>query len=349
VIDKPIVVIGGGIAGLTVAKTLAANGMRCAIVERRLSLGGHVREWACMATDRCMICSCCSVDDLVNDVSSSDKIEVLTGWEPASVTFSESAARQILLRQIATGKERPAAAAAVVMATGFEPYNADNKVLLGHGRLDGVCTLVEVDALIRQDTLSRFTGGRSDLSVAFFQCVGSRDANSGANYCSQYCCRAALRMALKLLHELPGINVTVFYIDLQLAGKFSGELLKRVVDKNVRLCQGVPGEILASEEGLDVIVESRGQNRREHYDRIILSIGQRPGPSTSPFEQLGLSRNEFGFIASKGVLDSSRTKVPGVYVAGTCAEPKDIQNTLEHAGRTAQAIMADMRKGRYDG
>ncbi|MBI5250455.1 MAG: CoB--CoM heterodisulfide reductase iron-sulfur subunit A family protein [Desulfomonile tiedjei] len=343
--DKPIVVVGGGIAGLSVAGMLAGNGMRCIIVEREASLGGHVRDWACMATDKCLRCFCCSAEDLVGYARSSDKIDVRTGWELSSVSLSSGGPKQAVLKRIGSAEEKTEEAAALVIATGFEPYNPGEKILLGHGRLDGVFTLAEMDSLLRRDMLSVFTRGRRGLRAAFFQCVGSRDANSGANYCSQYCCKAALRMALKLMHESPDISVTLFYIDIQLAGKYAGALLKAAEDKGVRLQQGVPGEITNSEDLLEVIVESQGLNRKEPFDRVILSIGERPSPKQSVLDQLGLPANEFGFVSSRDPLDNSRTAIPGVYVAGTCSGPKDIETTLEHAGQTAEVIMADLRKG----
>jgi heterodisulfide reductase subunit A len=151
-------------------------------------------------------------------------------------------------------------------------------------------------------------------------------------------------MSLKLIHELPGISVTLFYIDLQLAGKFGGQLLEAAKAKGVRLVQGVPGEIRNTKGTLDVIIESEGRNQTESFDRVILSIGQRPN-TIGPYAQLGLSADEFGFIRSKSILDSSRTEFKGVYVAGTCCGPKSIETTMEHAGQTAETIMADLRRG----
>ncbi len=344
--DKPIAIVGGGIAGLTVAKLLAGNGIDCTIFESSNALGGRVRDWACMATDKCMRCFCCSVAELVNYARTSEKVHVRTGWELGSVFPSAKGVRQVSFKRIGTSEEKIEEPAALVIATGFTPYDPVEKILWGYGRMDGVFTLAEVDSLLREDKLSLFAGDSDGLRVAFFQCVGSRDGSSGGNFCSQYCCKAAMRMALKLLHERPGIAVTLFYIDLQIAGKYAGTLLKEAEDKGVRLLQGVPGEIMDSAHGLDVTIESQGRNQKESFDRVILSIGQRPNITQSLTEQLGISAGEFGFVRSTGSLDSSRTSVPGVYLAGTCSGPKDIEHTLEHAGQTAEVIMEDLQRGK---
>jgi heterodisulfide reductase subunit A2 len=347
VVDKPVLIIGGGIAGLAVAKNLADSGIACAIVEREPQLGGHARQWACMATNACQRCSCCLVEDLVRDVRASDKARVMTGWNLASIAGSLELGRQVCLTEVGTGQEVTSEAQALVFAVGFEPYNPAEKLLWGHGRFDGVFTLAEVDALMRGEQLSHFAAPESGVKIAFFQCVGSRDAGSGANYCSQYCCKAALRMALKLVHECPGSEVTIFYIDLQLAGKYAGELLQQAEQAKVGLCQGVPGEIVQGADGsLEVIVEDQGQNTREQFDRVVLSIGQRPSADiSSQAEATGVALNEFGFVGTVSALDTSRTATPGIYVAGTCGGPKDIAQTLEHAGQTAAAVLADLRGG----
>lgn len=347
-VETRVIIAGGGIAGLAVARTLLESGTRCTIVERNLHLGGHVGNWACMATDRCQRCFCCQVDGLIRDVRSSELVEVLTGWELSEVVPSDGPGKRVILRETGSGAEVPADASAVVVATGFEPYDPAEKLLWGHGRLGGVYTLAEVDGLLRKDMLADFAGDGSGLDVAFFQCVGSRDAGSGANYCSEYCCKAALRMALKLIHEDPRIAVTVFYIDLQVAGKYADELMKEAKAKNVRLRQGVPGEITQdSEDRLELIVEDQGRNVRESFDRVVLSIGQRPREGMSSLARaLRVPVNDFGYMEPNATWDGSRTAVPGVYVAGTCTGPKDIERTLEHAGQTVQAILANMQTGR---
>ncbi len=90
------------------------------------------------------------------------------------------------------------------------------------------------------------------------------------------------------------------------------------------------GEIVPAEDGLlELVTEQGGRNVREHFHRIVLSIGQRPAADTSNVCALtGLKTDEFGFLSPKGSLDSSRTGVTGIYLAGSCSGPKDIEETL---------------------
>jgi len=347
VTQQDVVIIGGGVAGLAVAKALAGNGIASTVVEKSGHLGGLVRQWACMATDGCHRCFACSVEDLVDEIASHPSIKILQEWELSSVERSENALKRIGVRAVGGDTETYLNARSLVLATGFEPYDPSEKVFWGYGRFKGVLTLAELDALVRHDDLAAFAGDAADpLKVAFFQCIGSRDKSIGANYCSQYCCTAALRMALRLRHERPEWDIVIFYIDLQVAGKNAGLLLSEASEKNIRLVQGVPGEILEGAEGmLEIVREQGGRNVRETYHRIVLSIGQRPSRwNKQTAAATGLMLDEFGFLASSALMDPCRTEAAGVYLAGTCSGPKSIEATLEHAGQTAAAVMEDLRR-----
>jgi heterodisulfide reductase subunit A2 len=343
--DRPVVIIGAGVAGLAVAKALSENGINSVLVEKRPRLGGHSGEWACKATTRCLRCFSCAVEDLIDSVESSPQVRVMCGWELASVVKSDPGECSVTMRRVDNGSQVGLETSALVIATGFEPYDPSEKLFWGYGRLDQVLTLRDLEKLLRQDDVKSFANGvEGPLKIAFFQCVGSRDASIGANYCSQYCCKAALRMAARLLDENPGWEATIFYIDLQLGGKFAAELLSQARDKGVRLVQGVPGEILPSGNGMvEIVRQENGLNVRESYHRIVLSVGQRPAPDAPQIAAgAGLELDKFGFIYSKGLFDSSRTHIPGIYVAGTCGGPMSIETAIIHGGQTAAAIVSDL-------
>jgi heterodisulfide reductase subunit A len=300
-----------------------------------------------MATDGCKRCFACSVEDLVDEIGTHPSVKVLQEWELSSVERSGNAIEKIGVRPVGGGDETYFTSNSLVLATGFEPYDPSEKMFWGYGRFNGVITLAEMDALIRRDNLASFVADATEpVKVAFFQCVGSRDKSIGANYCSQYCCSGALRMALRLRHEHPEWEITIFYIDLQVAGKNAGELLAEASEKNVRLIQGVPGEILEGPDGmLEIVREQDGRNIREAYHRIVLSIGQRPSQlNRQTADVAGLSLDEFGFLASSALTDPCRTAAAGVYLAGTCSGPKNIEDTIDHAGQTAAAVIEDLRR-----
>jgi heterodisulfide reductase subunit A2 len=342
--DKQVVIVGAGIGGLAVARSLLANGIGCTVVEKENYLGGKVRDWACMATDQCLRCFCCIVGDLVHEIDTIPGAKVINGAELSSVKPS-SGGIQVGIRSLGSETDEVLDAEALVVATGFQPYDPTEKLFWGYGRLKGVLTLKDMNAYVRNDDLAGFSSGiQGAAQIAFFQCVGSRDSADNANYCSQYCCEAALRMALKLRQEHENWEITIFYIDLQVAGKFAGPLLAEARRHGIRLIQGVPGEIVQGDDDmLQIIREDSGRNVRESFHRIILSIGQRPSPDSPGIaEMAGVEMNEFGFFSSKDILGGGRTRVERVYIAGTCNGPKDIEETLMDGGQTAAAIMSDL-------
>ncbi len=365
----PIVIIGGGPAGLAVAKALSDNGRPCVIVEKDHVLGGRVADLPCMATQSCQRCFAGLVEDLAHEVASSPHVTTMLGHRISSVARNNGTALQVGVRPAEqdpqsapdggdnvveidlgdsfpeSGPESVLDASAVVIATGFEPYDPSEKGFWGYGRLDGVVTLKDLNMLVRNDDLARFAGaGDQPIRVAFFQCVGSRDRSIDANYCSHYCCQSALRMALKLRSEFPDWEITVFYIDLQTPGKLAAGLVQSAREWGIRLIQGVPGEIVPGPDGtLEIVREDAGRNSRETYHRIVLSIGQRPSESSRDVGRLlGPGADEFGFLASRSGLDRCRTSTPRVYLAGTCAGPKTIEEAILHGAETAWTILSDL-------
>ena len=345
--DKRVIIIGGGIAGLATAKLLSEQNISFTLVEKSERLGGHTRDWACMATDTCKKCHCCSVYDFEDVVASSRASRILVRHELASVIKTDAGINGVKLRDLESGAEKETPASSVVIAVGFEPFNPSDKGFWGYGLHSGVITLTELNQLIRLnelDKLRRIDG--APVNLAFFQCVGSRDKSIGSNYCSQYCCSAAIRAALRCLHEYPGTTVSIFYIDLQISGKTGQLLIEEAEKKGVRFLQGVPGEILPLEDGgLKVIFQREGYNVTERFDSIILSVGQHPAPSNAIISGItGAPLNEFGFFRTKSTLDTARTTVDGVYLSGTCSGPATIPDVVLNAGKVVSAILEDIKK-----
>ncbi|MFA6222968.1 MAG: FAD-dependent oxidoreductase [Desulfomonilaceae bacterium] len=345
--EMRVIIVGGGIAGLAVARLLSQNNLAFSLIEKSDRLGGHVKEWACMATDECKNCECCMVYDYEDAVASSSKSEILTAHELLEVINSEYGIQGVKVRNRISGAEKVINGSAMVIACGFETFDPVDKGFWGYGRIDGVITLADLNRALRSNHPEKsFPNEEAELDFAFFQCVGSRDKTIGADYCSQYCCGAAIRAALKLAHKLPKARITVFYIDLQLAGKTAPTLLDEALEKGIRFVQGVPGEILPLKEGgLQIITEIDGRNIVERFDQIALSVGQRPPASATMISSLTkVPLNEFGFFQTQSDLDTARSAVPGVYLAGCCSGPGSISDVSISAGKVASAIIADMKK-----
>lgn len=343
-INKSAVVVGSGIAGLTTAMLLSQNGLNVTILERSSKIGGHVSDWSCKATTECQVCHCCSISDLTSNIHESP-VNLIMNCELDQVLRSSNGSMsgvKVVDNETKTTQQIPANA--LVLSTGFETFDPTQKLLWGYGAMPGVMTLAELDQIMLEDRLTELVDGTENTRIAFFQCIGSRDKSIEANYCSQYCCKAALRSAVKIKSEKPGWDVSVFYIDLQVAGKYASTLLDSARRVGIDLSQGVPGEINQQADGkLSVLRERDGKNIQEEFDRIILSVGMRPNSSSASLSRItGVGLDQHGFFKKRDELDPNRTSVDGVYVAGTCCGPMDIESSARSAAAAASSVIQDL-------
>jgi heterodisulfide reductase subunit A len=215
----------------------------------------------------------------------------------------------------------------VVAATGHQPFDARRKYLLGYGRFPRVITGLELEeALNRIEGIDIFGDGWKPMNVAFIQCVGSRDVQEGAEYCSRVCCKYALRLAGLMRHREPQTQVTFYYMDIQTGGKGFSEVYQDCRE-HFAFVRGIPAKI----DGSDPLklhldgVSGQSFTTREH-DLVVLSVGITPSPDNEEIARLlTLNRDEHGFLKGR----------EGVYVAGTAGGPRDISESLAHGMETA--------------
>jgi len=232
----------------------------------------------------------------------------------------------------------------VVLASGFRPFDPSQKPRFGYGRIPGVMTAVELDALLRHDTFTAVGNGGEIRSVAVIQCVGSRDAKLGRNYCSRVCCGYAMRLARLLRSRFIGIETAMFYMDLQ---TFDRDFERRLEEaaKEVRLVRAIPSEVRLSTNGRpELIYEGPGDTRvAEEFDLVVLSVGIHPDPAIASLaEQMDLGLNQDGFVGRNG--EDVSTAVDGVFVAGAVQGPKSIAESVSHALSAAGQVAAFLNR-----
>ena len=352
-VSRELLVVGGGVAGLSAAETLADLGWNVLLVDRLGHLGGHGHHWACMATDSCNRCSACSVSDRLRRVTAHPRIRVRTqarlveldGEDGAFIArlepvgSGEAVCRSHPHFTLTAAEEAPVAK--VVLATGFRPFDPTELPLLNYDRFGEVMTIADVDEYILQNRMSEFITDKENR-VAFIQCVGSRDKERGRDYCSQFCCKASVRLARKLLFDRPDLTITVYYIDLQMAGKEFRSFFEETQGE-VRFLQGTPAEILPAEEGpgLRAKVFNPADNSIAYqtHDRVVLAVGQTVDPGTRRLaERLELPLGPDGFLALAEPGSSTGSGRAGVYLAGACAGPSDLSGSCLQAMAVAAEI-----------
>jgi heterodisulfide reductase subunit A2 len=220
----------------------------------------------------------------------------------------------------------------VLIATGHEAFDATRKARYGYGRLPNVITGVEAEAILaKQDRL----GNPAD-SIAFVQCVGSRDPQIGNSYCSAVCCAYALRLARIIKYRTPDTDVVVYYIDIQNFDKTFTLLREELVDSGVRFVRGVPFRVEQAPSGkLRLLREAEnGDESDSEHDLVVLSVGMEPvSDAEKVAESFGIEQDEFGFFRGS----------ENVSVCGTCKEPLSIPDAMA----SARSVALSMAKGKF--
>jgi len=223
---------------------------------------------------------------------------------------------------------------AVILATGFKPFDPRNKPRFGYGRIPGVLTAPELDSMLRQDN---WQGGDAIRSVAFIQCVGSRDAKIGRNYCSRVCCGYAVRLARLLKYRFGGLEPSMFYMDIQTYDRDFDRRLAEAAGE-VRLVRAIPSEVRLGVDQRPEVIYHGPEDRRvsESFDMVVLSVGISPHAVDLFGALAGLNCNRDGFLGAEG--EDVITNQEGVFVAGTIQGPRSIGDTVSHAISAASAV-----------
>ncbi|MGD8792361.1 MAG: FAD-dependent oxidoreductase [Anaerolineae bacterium] len=235
---------------------------------------------------------------------------------------------------------------ALVLATGFELYDARHMPQYGYGHLADVYTALEVERLVNA---SGPTGGevllkdgRKPEAVAILHCIGSRDRQHNA-YCSRVCCMYSMKLA-HLIREKTQAQVFEFYFDITAFGKGYAEFHDRVQEEGVVFIRGKGAEVGAGRDGgLVVRAEETllGEIVEIPVDMVVLATAMVPTADAEELAQLfHVSRGEDGFfLEAHPKLRPVETASDGIFLAGACQAPKDIPDTVAQAsGAAAQAI-----------
>ena len=241
----------------------------------------------------------------------------------------------------------------IILATGYDLFDARRVSNYGYGRLPNVFTSLEFERL---SNAAGPTGGHVVLrdgkttpkSVGIIHCVGSRDKNFN-NYCSVICCMQGLKFA-HLVQEHTGATVYNFYIDMRTAYKAYDEFYQRVLDEGTLFVRGKVAEVTdaarySNEKGkLIVQVEDTlaGKQRRIPVDMVILSSGLQPRHDAREVGKMfGISCSSDGWFTEKHPkLDPVATMTEGVFIVGCAQGPKDIPSSVAQ-GAAASARVLD--------
>jgi heterodisulfide reductase subunit A len=245
----------------------------------------------------------------------------------------------------------------IILATGFDLFDARRIPQYGYGRLANVYTSLEFERLCNAAGPSNGKillrdGVTVPKSVAIIHCVGSRDKNYN-NYCSAICCMQSLKFS-HLVHERTGAEVYQFYIDIRTPAKDYDEFYQRLLEEGTHFIRGKVAEVtdaarLPGEEGkLIVQVEDTlvGKQRRIPVDMVVLSAALEPRFDSAEVAHLfGISCSANGwFIERHPKLDPVATMTEGIYIAGCAQGPKDIPASVVQGAAAAARVLGRIQQ-----
>ncbi|BDZ70020.1 CoB--CoM heterodisulfide reductase iron-sulfur subunit A family protein [Methanobacterium petrolearium] len=247
----------------------------------------------------------------------------------------------------------------IIVATGFDPYDPSEKKEWAYEDAQNVITGLELERLINASgpTMGKVlkpSDGEKPKSVAFIQCVGSRDEQINKPYCSRVCCMYAMKNAQLIKDKAPDTDVAIYYMDIRAFGKGFEEFYKRSQEKyGIKFIRGRPANILLNpDETLSIRAEDSllGRITEYDYDMVVLSVGLEPPEGSEVLRQtLGLSKSADGFLLeAHPKLRPVDTLTDGIYLAGVSQGPKDIPDSVAQASGAAARASIPMIKGEVE-
>ncbi len=343
-----ILVIGGGPAGMEAARGVASLGSKVVLVELRDRLGGtpdsasyssftldHRKAPEILMAKREEI----ERDQLI-DVRLQSR---LTAFEGSAGDFKAT------LTNI-RGEVASVDCASVVIATGFEHFDPGRETqMYGYYEYEDVITLVDAEKMMSAGKFVRPSTGEPPKAVCFIQCVGSRDRRIGNEYCSKVCCGISSKQAIEVRELVPDCKVFIFYIDMRMYGFWEDQIYWKAQEEHkVNYVRGIVTEIIQKNGRLLVKGEdtTMGRPMEVTMDVVVLAVGMEPSRGTREVGPiLGVKQEKHGFIEPvEDAFDTVSTSVPGIFVAGAAAGPKDLDDSISMAGAAAMKAVAVVRR-----
>ncbi len=368
-INETVLVVGGGITGMTAALETAEAGSSVVLVEKEAKLGGYLNHIYKREPSGPLYLEpeLPGHEELINKITSNSKIKVLTSCviskisgEPGNFNVTLSNNENFIVGSI-------------IQATGSKPYNAEKLGEFGYGKIKNVMTGFQFE--------DYFTNGKTLLngeplkSVAFIQCAGSRDENH-LPYCSGTCCTTSLKQALYVREKYPEALIYIIYKDIRTTAQMELFYKRVQTEENVFFTKGEVVDVKASDDSVLIDIDNSllGDKIQISSDLVVLATGTVPstlvgqpevGEQTAESDGktldgkkaaqsaeagariLNLSYRQgtdlptlkYGYPDSHYICFPYETRRTGIYAAGSVRYPLDIDSCIEDArGAALKAV-----------
>ncbi|MDH3352634.1 MAG: FAD-dependent oxidoreductase [Gammaproteobacteria bacterium] len=341
---KPILIVGGGPAGLAAAHSLGTVGQSSILVEKEDKLGGApilsgyaklvpTGEWARDA-----------IGGMVRRVEGDSNVQVITGARVAKFDGTPGS----FTAELSNGDSLDVEAA--ILCSGFTHFDSVNKPEWGFGTFEDVVTTTQVEQMISSGNGVRCpSDGRAPKRVAILLCVGSRDRQIGREWCSKICCTVSSNLAMEIREELPDCHVYIYYMDIRTFGLYETKYYWRSQEEfKVKYIKARIAEVTSDGEKLIVKGEDTLVKRpiTIPFDMVVHAIGMDPNVDNPDIAAtFGIDLEEHGFVSSANKYGAmGATSRAGVYVAGAATGPETIDDSIAQGHAAAMAVLSGLHQ-----
>ncbi len=274
--SKDILVVGGGMTGMTAAKAAADAGYKVTLVEKEAQLGGWATKFKKVFPKRPpykeLEDSGCQ--ELIDAIDKHENIAVHKSTVVAK-TKGQPGKLQVTLKS--NGSTTELTAGSIVLATGWKPYDPTKLSHLGYGISPDVITNVQMEEMAVKDEIKRPSDGKPIESIAFIQCAGSRDQEH-LPYCSAVCCRVSLKQAMYVREKYPDAKIYIIYKDVRSPAQFEMFYANVQDDDGIFMTKGEIAGVTKNNGKLEINVEETllGEDIRVQADMVVLATGMVP-------------------------------------------------------------------------
>jgi heterodisulfide reductase subunit A len=236
----------------------------------------------------------------------------------------------------------------IILAPGFEAFDARLKSEYGYGRFQNVVTSIEFERILSASgpyggLVLRLSDGEIPKKIAFIQCVGSRDFQLGNNYCSAACCMYGMKEAVIAKEHTPSkLDCTIFYMDMRAYGKeFDAYYNRAQGEWGIKFVRSRVAGVTEdpTTDNLFVHYVEDETPKTEEFDMVVLSIGMQPPKNVEKLAKtVGIKLNSYKFCET-GTFSPMETSKPGIFVCGAFSAPKDIPESVAQASGAAAKAM----------
>ncbi|MBI9053724.1 MAG: hydrogenase iron-sulfur subunit [Bacteroidales bacterium] len=335
-LSSDILVVGGGITGITAAIDGAKAGYNIHLIEKEPKLGGWLNKLYKQIPYSAPY-NALKETELENRIKELEQYENIQIHTSTTINQIDGQPGQFEV-SLQNSKNEKITVGSIVTSTGWQPYDANKLSHLGYGK-SNVVTNVEFEEFVKNKPDKELP-----KNILFIQCAGSRDKDH-LPYCSAFCCATSLKQATYIRDLSPDSNVFVVYKDIRTLGLYE-EFYKEVQkDDQIFFTKGEIQEIIESENKLKVNVKDTliGEDISLSVDMIVLATGMVPNGT----EDLnlnyrlgkGLPELKYNFSDSHFICFPYETRRTGIYAAGSLRAPMDIASSKSDAsGAMLKAI-----------